>query len=129
MAIVDDKLADLVSAATGITPAFGGLDPHIITTGTFKTTLLSKLAAIQAKWAIDSTGPTFSAASNTTAKLNLFISFVKSNATSGFTECPNGAAICPDEDKRNASGELIARAESMRFFTCGAANGCYNTFP
>ena len=28
-----------------------------------------------------------------------------------------------------APGELISRAESARFFSCGAANGFFNPFP
>ena len=72
--------------------------------------------------------PNLGALSNTTLKLDDFINFVKANAATGFTECPGGGS-CSDADKRNAPGELISRAESARFFSCGAANGCYNTFP
>jgi hypothetical protein len=66
--------------------------------------------------------------SNTTLKLNDFINFVKANAATGFTECPGGGS-CSDADTRNAPGELISRAETARFFSCGAANGSHNPFP
>ena len=72
--------------------------------------------------------PNLGVGSNTTLKLDDFINFVKANAATGFTECPGGGS-CSDADKRNAPGELISRAESARFFSCGAANGCYNPFP
>jgi hypothetical protein len=124
--IIDEKLNNLDAAIEGTTPALGGLDPYI--TASIKPTLLNKLSAIQSKWALDRVTPTLSAMSATTAKLNAFIAFVKANATTGFTECPGGGS-CATTAKRNAPGELISRAESARFFTCGAANGCYSTFP
>jgi hypothetical protein len=126
VAIEDQKLADLESAITGTTPALGGLDPHI--SADIKETLLDDLLAVEAAWKVDRIAPTLSIGSNTTVALNALIAFVKANDPSGFTECPGGGS-CADSVKRNAPGEIIARAESARFMSCGAAQGCYNPFP
>ena len=124
--IVDEKLANLTSAIIGSTPADGGLAPHI--SDAIKSALRLKLGAVRGAWNTDRVAPNLGAGSNTTLKLDDFITFVKANAATGFTECPGGGS-CSDADKRNAPGELISRAESARFFSCGAANGCYNPFP
>lgn len=125
VAIVDEKLANLTSAISGSSPSNGGLKPHL---AAIKSGLLYKLGKVQAKWNVDRATENFSASSDTTKALDTFIAFVKANA-SGFTECPYGGTSCDDEDERNAFGEVLSRAESARFFSCGAADGCYKPFP
>ena len=126
VAIVDEKLANLTSVIIGSTPADGGLAPHI--SDSIKSALRLKLGAVRGAWNADRVAPNLGVGSNTTLKLDDFINFIKTNAATGFTECPGGGS-CSDADERNAPGELISRAESARFFSCGAANGCYNPFP
>jgi hypothetical protein len=125
VAIVDEKLANLTSAINGSSPSNGGLEPHL---AAIKSGLRTKLGIVRGKWSVDRLAANpFSPASQTTQALDTFIAFVKANAA-GFTECPGGGT-CADADKRNAFGEVLSRAESARFFTCGAADGCYTPFP
>jgi hypothetical protein len=109
-------------------PSAGGLWDYITDDGQDELTAL--VEALRETWECEKEGgPAEEGADypQTLAAIDAIAEYVDTYPVE-FSECPNAAASCPTS-KRNAPGELIARAESAAFLACGASQDCQRTLP
>lgn len=124
--IIEYKVARIEDALNPMTPrAQGGLTDYITSTG--RSALAYLIHKVRLRWNDEKCAAAASGVDypNTTAKIEALAAYVASPAgLAQFSECPEGAMTCSAADKRNAPGELIARAASAAFVACGASEDC-----
>lgn len=127
--VIEQKIASIETALDVSTPrAAGGLSEYI--SATAQAALDPLVDNLRTTWDGETQDVTAGAEDypDTLAAINQVSAYV-AGASGEFFACPLAAVSCPAADKRNAPGEILARAESAAFLACGASEDCQRTLP